>query len=104
MRKHPIFALDFLYPIEFPAPPRWKSPTSHHEKWDGSGYPQGLYGEKIPIAARIFAVVDVWDALTHYRSYKPAWSETEAKRYLVEQKGIHFDPAIVDVFLKVIEK
>jgi PAS domain S-box-containing protein/putative nucleotidyltransferase with HDIG domain len=102
MRQHTEFAKSMLSGIDY-LQSSMAIPYSHHEKWDGSGYPEGLVGEAIPLPARIFAVVDVFDALTHYRPYKPAWSETEAKRYLVEQKGTHFDPAIVDIFIKVIE-
>jgi putative two-component system response regulator len=73
---------------------------SHHEKWDGSGYPQGLKGEDIPLFARIVAVADVFDALTSERSYKKAWSNEEAIDFLVSNKGIHFDPQCVDKFLE----
>ena len=76
----------------------------HHERWDGTGYPRGLRGEEIPVAARIVAVVDVWDALTHERSYKPAWPESEAAAELRAQAGRHFDPRVVDAFLQVQEK
>src|SRR5690606_4044003 len=71
----------------------------HHERWDGSGYPRGLKGEAIPISARIFAVIDVWDALIHERVYKAAWSRDEVRTYLQEQAGKHFDPRIVKIFL-----
>lgn len=71
----------------------------HHEKWDGSGYPHGLAGEEIPLPARIVAVVDVYDALTHARCYKPAWPEVKAVRELQDGRGRHFDPALVNVFL-----
>lgn len=76
----------------------------HHERWDGTGYPRGLRGEEIPIAARIVAVVDVWDALTHERPYKHAWSIKEAAAELRLQAGRHFDPRVVDAFLQVQEK
>ena len=79
-------------------------PYSHHEKWDGSGYPQGLKGENIPIAARIFAVADVWDAIRSDRPYNKAWQREEAVKYFVEQSGQHFDPRVVNVFLKLIEQ
>jgi putative two-component system response regulator len=72
---------------------------SHHEKWDGSGYPQGLAGEQIPLEGRICAVADVFDALTSVRPYKKAWTEEEAIDFLVKQKGRHFDPALVDLFI-----
>ena len=77
-------------------------PYCHHERWDGSGYPQGLAGEEIPFSARIFAVVDVWDALTSDRPYRKAWSEEEALSYIRDNSGILFDPLCVDAFLEVI--
>jgi putative two-component system response regulator len=72
---------------------------THHEKWDGSGYPKGLAGEQIPLEGRITAIADVFDALTSVRPYKKAWSEEEALDFLVSQKGKHFDPALVDLFI-----
>jgi putative two-component system response regulator len=72
---------------------------THHEKWDGSGYPNGLAGEQIPLEGRITAIADVFDALTSVRPYKKAWSEEDALGFLVEQKGKHFDPALVDLFI-----
>jgi PAS domain S-box-containing protein len=101
MRQHPLYALDMLYPIEF-LQPALDIPYCHHEKWDGTGYPQGLKGTEIPLAARIFAVVDVWDALTSNRSYRPAWSATQALKYIREQSGKHFDPQVVEEFLKLV--
>jgi HD-GYP domain-containing protein (c-di-GMP phosphodiesterase class II) len=76
-------------------------PHHHHEKWDGSGYPQGLEGEDIPLAARIFAVVDVWDALTSDRPYRKALPHRAALTYIRSQAGIHFDPKVVDAFLRL---
>ena len=73
--------------------------ASHHEKWDGSGYPDGLAGEAIPMAARIVAVADVFDALTHERPYKKAWSVEEALLEMRHQSGRHFDPRVLDAFL-----
>ena len=102
MRKHPQFAYDMLYPIEY-LRPALDIPFCHHEKWDGSGYPRGLKGDEIPMSARLFAVVDVWDALTSDRPYRRAWSEEETLKYLREQSGRHFDPQVVDLFFKVIE-
>jgi len=72
---------------------------THHEKWDGSGYPAGLAGEQIPLVGRICAIADVFDALTSVRPYKKAWTEEEAVAFLVKQKGLHFDPALVDLFI-----
>jgi len=100
MRQHPVFALQILEPIEF-LRPAIDIPYCHHERWDGSGYPRGLKGEEIPFAARLFAVVDVWDALTNDRPYRPAWSPQEASAYLCEQRGKQFDGAVVDLFFKV---
>jgi HD-GYP domain-containing protein (c-di-GMP phosphodiesterase class II) len=74
---------------------------NHHEKWDGSGYPRGLKGEAIPLSARIIAVADVYDALTTKRFYKEAYSHNKAKNMIIELKGKHFDPEIVNAFLAV---
>ncbi|HRQ22673.1 MAG TPA: HD domain-containing phosphohydrolase, partial [Anaerolineales bacterium] len=79
-------------------------PYCHHEKWDGSGYPRGLKGEEIPLSARIFAVADVWDALTSHRPYRPAWNKDEALDYIRNQAGKHFDPKVVEAFFDVIEQ
>lgn len=76
----------------------------HHEKWDGSGYPLGLKGEQIPLAARIFAPVDVWDALLSDRPYRPAWPREQVIAYIQEQAGIHFDPQVVQIFLEMVEQ
>ena len=102
MRKHPQYAFDLLYPISF-LRPSLDVPYSHHEWWDGSGYPQKLKGEEIPLAARIFAVVDVWDALLSDRPYRKAWKKAKAVKYLREQAGTHFDPNIVETFLKMMD-
>ena len=79
-------------------------PRSHHEHWDGNGYPDGLEGVQIPLAARIFAVVDVWDALTSDRPYREAWSQQKTLRYIKERSGKQFDPSVVDAFLLLIEE
>jgi len=102
MRKHTQFAYDMLYPIEY-LRPALDIPYCHHEKWAGTGYPRGLKGEEIPLPARLFAVVDVWDALISDRPYRRAWSEEDALDYIREQSGKHFDPQVVDLFFKVIE-
>ena len=102
MRKHAQYAYDLLKPIDFLAP-ALDIPYSHHEKWDGTGYPRGLKGEEIPLAARLFAVVDVWDALRSDRPYRPAWSQQAALTHIREQSGKQFDPQVVEVFLKMIE-
>jgi len=102
MHEHPKFAYDMLNSIEY-LREALEIPYFHHEKWDGTGYPQGLKGEQIPLAARIFAVADVWDALTSNRPYRPAWSSEAALNYIREQSGHHFDPQVVELFFKVIE-
>jgi len=99
MKRHPQIANDILSNIDYLKPCR-DIPYSHHEKWDGSGYPQGLKGDAIPITARIFAVIDVWDALIHSRVYKSAWSEEKVLQHIKEQSGSHFDPEIVKLFLE----
>jgi HD-GYP domain-containing protein (c-di-GMP phosphodiesterase class II) len=99
IRLHPQYAYDLLIPIVF-LHPAIDIPYCHHERWDGSGYPQGLKGDKIPLPARIFAVVDVWDALTSERPQRKAWSEAQTLTYLVDQASRRFDPAVVDTFLK----
>lgn len=98
MRQHPQFAFDMLSPIYY-LKSALDIPYCHHEKWDGSGYPRGLKGEEIPLEARIFAVVDVWDALTSDRPYRPAWPEKKVLEYIQSQAGIHFDPQVVEVCL-----
>ncbi|MBE0698537.1 MAG: PAS domain S-box protein, partial [Anaerolineaceae bacterium] len=100
MRRHTDNARAMLIDIDY-LRPSIVIPYGHHEKWDGSGYPQGLKGEDIPLPARIFAVVDVFDALSHDRPYRPAWSLEDTRRYLIEQSGIHFDPEIVRLFLSL---
>ncbi len=102
MRKHPQYTYDMLSHIEYLLP-ALDIPYCHHEKWDGTGYPRGLKGEQIPLAARLFAIVDVWDALTNERPYRHAWSQEKALQYIREQSGKHFDPAIVEIFLEIIQ-
>ncbi len=101
MRMHPVLAYEMLKDIAY-LQPALVIPYCHHERWDGSGYPRGLKGEEIPLPARIFAVADVWDALTHKRPYRPAWSPRKALEYICEQAGKHFDPRVVEVFYRVI--
>ena len=100
MRRHPLWAYEMLKEIPY-LQPALAIPLFHHERWDGSGYPAGLAGEAIPLAARIFAVVDVYDALTSDRPYRPAWSKDKALAYLEEQKGKLFDPQVVEAFLEI---
>ncbi len=101
MRQHPALAQKMLAPIRY-LKSALDIPYCHHEKWDGTGYPRGLKGEQIPIAARMFAVVDVWDALRSDRPYRAAWPEAQVLDYIREQSGKHFDPQIVVVFLDMI--
>lgn len=101
MHNHPQYAYQMLSPIDY-LQPALDIPFSHHEKWDGTGYPRGLKGEEIPIAARLFAVVDVWDALTNDRPYHKGWSQEVAVEYLRSESGKQFDPGVVEVFLRVI--
>jgi putative nucleotidyltransferase with HDIG domain len=101
MRKHPDFAYEMLLSIRY-LQPALDIPYCHHEKWDGSGYPRGLKGEEIPIAARIFAVADVWDAVTSDRPYRKGWSKEAALEYIKEQSMKYFDPQVVEEFLEVI--
>jgi putative nucleotidyltransferase with HDIG domain len=100
MRQHPTYAYLLLSPITF-LRPALDIPYCHHEKWDGSGYPRRLKGEEIPLAARIFAVVDVWDALGSNRPYRKAMEKERIYDYLQEQAGKHFDPTVVAVFLSM---
>lgn len=100
MRQHPVHAYKMLSPIPF-LQDALDIPHYHHEKWDGSGYPEGLSGDEIPLEARIFAVVDVWDALLSDRPYREAWLEADVNRYVREQSGKHFDPEVVDTFMQL---
>lgn len=100
METHPLLAREMLEPIHF-LRPCLPIPLYHHERWDGLGYPVGLAGEDIPQEARLFSVVDVFDALTSDRPYRPAWSEDETMDYIVEGSGTRFDPAVVEAFLRV---
>ena len=99
MKKHPVFAYEMLSPIRY-LRAALDIPYLHHEKWDGSGYPMGLRGEQIPLAARIFAVADVWDALRSDRPYRPAWPLEKARKHIRSLMGTHFDPAVAEVFLQ----
>jgi putative nucleotidyltransferase with HDIG domain len=101
MQKHPTYAYEMLSQIK-----DFKDsidiPFCHHEWWDGSGYPRGLEGEEIPVAARIFSIIDVWDALTSDRPYRPAWKKKEAMAHIINQAGTHFDPNVVNEFVQMI--
>lgn len=98
MRLHPVYAHRILSPITY-LHPALHIPYCHHEKWDGTGYPRGLKGEEIPLVARIFAVVDVWDVLHSDQVYRRGWPEGKVRDYIREQAGEHFDPHVVDIFL-----
>lgn len=100
MKRHPELAYKLLHPIAY-LRTAIDIPYSHHEKWDGSGYPKGLKGDQIPLAARIFAVVDVWDALLSDRPYRGAWTEDKVRSYIESQRGIQFDPDVVTEFLNL---
>lgn len=102
IREHPVTAYHMLSPIHF-LQPALDIPYYHHEKWDGTGYPHGLKGEAIPLAARLFAVVDVWDALRSDRPYRPAWAAADVCAYIQSQAGTHFDPHVVEVFLALLK-
>ncbi len=102
MKRHPVYAFELLSPITY-LQPALDIPYCHHEKWDGTGYPRGLSGESIPLAARIFAIADVWDALTSTRRYHPAWSRENAAAHIRSLAGIHFDPELVALFDKIIQ-
>ena len=100
--KHPVIAYELLFPIPY-LRPALDIPYCHHEKWDGTGYPRGLKGSQIPFAARLFAVVDTWDALLSDRPYRPAWSVDQTRDYIIAQSGKSFEPKIVRVFLETFD-
>jgi putative nucleotidyltransferase with HDIG domain/PAS domain S-box-containing protein len=102
MRLHPIYAYNMLSSISF-LEQAIDIPFLHHEKWDGSGYPRNLKGEDIPLAVRVFSVIDVWDALTSNRPYRSAWPKEKALNHIQEQSAIHFDPRVTKLFLKLLE-
>jgi PAS domain S-box-containing protein/putative nucleotidyltransferase with HDIG domain len=102
MHKHPQYAYDMLYPIAY-LRPALDIVYCHHEWWNGNGYPRGLKGEEIPLSARIFAIIDVWDALSSDRPYRKAWDNEKIIEYIRGLSGKQFDPQIVDVFFKMIE-
>jgi HD-GYP domain-containing protein (c-di-GMP phosphodiesterase class II) len=100
VHQHPIYAYEVIYPIGY-LRSSVDIPYCHHEKWDGSGYPRGLSGLLIPESARIFSVVDVFDALTSPRVYRPEpWPTAKARQYLIEQSGKAFDPRVIEIFIK----
>lgn len=101
MRRHPMYAQRILAHIPY-LQDSLDIPFSHHEKWDGSGYPRGLKGKNIPLSARLFAVVDVWDGLRSNRHYRSGWPEEDVIHYIQDQSGKHFDPQVVEVFLRLL--
>ncbi|HLF87894.1 MAG TPA: HD domain-containing phosphohydrolase [Anaerolineales bacterium] len=103
MKKHPVLAYELLAPIDY-LRPALDIPYCHHEKWDGTGYPRGLKGKEIPIAARIFTIADVWDALRSDRPYRKAWPDDKVISYIREHSGDYFEPKVVETFLKIIEE
>lgn len=103
MKLHPVYAFEMLRPIQY-LHQALDIPHYHHEQWDGSGYPHGLKGEEIPLTARIFAIVDVWDALTSDRPYRAAWSPEKTLAHIKAESGKHFDPNVVEMFTRLVEK
>ncbi len=103
MRQHPVLAYEMLSPISY-LHPGLDIPYCHHERFDGSGYPRGLKREQIPLAGRIFSVVDVYDALTSDRPYRVAWTKAKTIEYLKEQNGVQFDPRVVEAFLRLVSE
>lgn len=102
MKRHPLHGYEMLKSITF-LKPSLEIVLSHHERWDGAGYPNGTKGKDIPLPARIFAIVDVWDSLTSDRPYRKAWSREKTLAYIQEQSGTHFDPGMVEAFLNIQE-
>ncbi len=103
MRKHPVYAYELLSPIAY-LKNSIDIPYCHHEHWDGSGYPRGLKETEIPLSARIFTIIDVWDALSTDRCYRPAWPPDEVKQYIQNESGKLFDPDIVPIFLTILDE
>jgi len=103
IKQHPRYAYEMLSPIPY-LRQALDIPFYHHEKWDGTGYPHGLKREQIPLSARLFSVVDVFDALTSDRPYRPAWSTEKALDYIRDQSGKHFDPDVVVEFMRIVDE
>ena len=103
MRKHPEYAFNLLAPIPY-LRPALDIPYCHHEHWDGSGYPRGLKGEQIPLSARVFAIVDIWDALLSDRPYRNAWPEEKVLQYIRDTSGTILDPMVVQAFLQMLDE
>jgi putative nucleotidyltransferase with HDIG domain len=103
MRKHPTFAYELLLPIAY-LRNALDIPYCHHEKWDGSGYPRRLKGEQIPFSARLFAIIDVWDALRSYRPYRQRWTKEKVIEHIKSLSGTHFEPKVVELFLNMVNE
>jgi HD-GYP domain-containing protein (c-di-GMP phosphodiesterase class II) len=103
MQQHALYGYHILAPI-ISLRQTLDIALYHHERWNGSGYPYGLQGEQIPLVARLFAVADVFDALTSDRPYRPAWTHTQAVEYLRDQAGHLFDPQVVELFLEIADQ
>jgi HD-GYP domain-containing protein (c-di-GMP phosphodiesterase class II) len=104
MERHTEIGHRIVAPIHGLGPVTVACVRHHHERWDGSGYPDRLAGEEIPLGARIVAIVDVWDALSTARPYKPAYSQSEVRERLRKGRGGQFDPALVDLFLEILDE
>jgi len=100
MRNHPLYAHEILS-LMVNLRASLDIPYCHHERWDGSGYPRGLKGDKIPLSARVFSVADVWDTLRSDKPYRLAWSEEDVGEYILAHEGVYFDPQVVKAFIKV---
>jgi len=103
MRKHTTFAFELLSPIAY-LHSAIDIPYCHHEKWDGSGYPRGLKGEQIPLVARLFSIVDVWDALLSDRPYRQGWPKEKVIEHIKSLSGTHFEPKAVELFLNMMNE
>ena len=103
IEQHPVYSYELLSRIPY-LEKALDIPYCHHEHWDGGGYPRGLKGNEIPLAARIFSVIDVWDAVQSERPYNHAWSKEKAIQYLKDESGKYFDPECVSVFLEMVEQ
>jgi len=101
--EHPTIAYELLSPIKF-LEKALEIPYCHHERWDGQGYPRGLRGDQIPLSARIFSVVDVWDAIQSDRSYRKAWPKRQARAYIRQEAFHAFDPRVVNTFLILMQQ
>jgi len=102
VRRHPRYAHELLSPISYLGP-ALDIPHYHHEKWDGTGYPEGLREKEIPLSARLFAVIDVFDALVSPRPYRPGWDKSRARAYILQQSGRHFDPEVTAEFIQMLD-